>query len=78
MTPAGIATAGIATGAGRGMGKAHAAGISPTTADRRRVITVDLVGTALLVEALRPLVTAGTAMVCHARLIALHGRRPRG
>ncbi|MEV4241725.1 MULTISPECIES: SDR family oxidoreductase [Nocardia] len=47
---------------------AHAAGISPTMADWRRVFTVDLVGTAMLVEVLRPLVTAGTAIVCFASI----------
>ena len=47
---------------------AHAVGISPTMADWRRIFTVDLVGTALLAEALRPLATAGTAMVCFASM----------
>jgi NAD(P)-dependent dehydrogenase (short-subunit alcohol dehydrogenase family) len=47
---------------------AHAAGISPTMADWRRILTVDLVGTAMLAEALRPLATAGTAMVCFASM----------
>ena len=47
---------------------AHAAGISPTMADWRRVITVDLVGTAMLAEVLRPLATDGTAMVCFASM----------
>jgi NAD(P)-dependent dehydrogenase (short-subunit alcohol dehydrogenase family) len=47
---------------------AHAAGISPTMADWRRIFTVDLTGTAMLVEALRSLVTAGTAMVCFASM----------
>ncbi len=50
---------------------AHAAGISPTMADWRRVMTVDLVGTALLVESLRPLVTDGTAVVCYASMAPL-------
>lgn len=49
---------------------AHAAGISPTMADWKRVFTVDLVGTAMLAEVLRPLVTAGTAMVCFASMAA--------
>jgi NAD(P)-dependent dehydrogenase (short-subunit alcohol dehydrogenase family) len=49
---------------------AHAAGISPTMADWRRILTVDLVGTAMLAEALRPLATAGTAMVCFASMAA--------
>jgi NAD(P)-dependent dehydrogenase (short-subunit alcohol dehydrogenase family) len=37
-------------------------------ADWRRIFTVDLVGTALLAEALRPLATTGTAMVCFASM----------
>jgi NAD(P)-dependent dehydrogenase (short-subunit alcohol dehydrogenase family) len=52
---------------------AHAAGISPTMAGWRRVLTVDLTGTALLAEALRPLATAGTAMVCFASMAPLLG-----
>ena len=50
---------------------AHAAGISPTMADWRRIFAVDLVGTALLAEALRPLATAGTAIVCFASMAPL-------
>lgn len=50
---------------------AHAAGVSPTMADWRTVLTVDLVGTALLVEALRPLATEGTSVVCFASMSAL-------
>lgn len=50
---------------------AHAAGISPTMADWRRILTVDLVGTALLADALRPLATEGTAMVCFASMAPL-------
>ncbi len=49
---------------------AHAAGVSPTMADWREVLTVDLVGTALLVEALRPLSVEGTALVCFASISA--------
>ena len=49
---------------------AHAAGISPTMADWRAVLTVDLVGSALLIEALTPIVTDGTAMVCFASMAA--------
>jgi NAD(P)-dependent dehydrogenase (short-subunit alcohol dehydrogenase family) len=52
---------------------AHAAGISPTMADWRRIFTVDLIGTALLADALRPLATAGTAMVCFASMAAQLG-----
>jgi NAD(P)-dependent dehydrogenase (short-subunit alcohol dehydrogenase family) len=51
-------------------GVAHAAGISPTMADWRAVMNVDLVGSALLVDALTPLVTRGTAMVCFASMAA--------
>lgn len=52
---------------------AHVAGISPTMADWRRILAVDLVGTAMLAEALRPLVTEGTAMVCFSSMSALFG-----
>lgn len=52
---------------------AHAAGISPTMADWRRILLVDLVGTALLAEALRPLATEGTALVCFASMAAQFG-----
>jgi NAD(P)-dependent dehydrogenase (short-subunit alcohol dehydrogenase family) len=52
---------------------AHAAGISPTMADWRRIFSVDLVGTARLAEALRPLATAGTAMVYFASMAPLLG-----
>ncbi|MEW1642829.1 SDR family oxidoreductase [Streptomyces sp. NPDC091219] len=52
----------------------HAAGISPTMADWRRVFEVDLVGTARLAEALRPLATEGTSMVCFASMAPLLGR----
>jgi len=53
---------------------AHAAGISPTMADWRRILSVDLVGTALLAEVLRPLATQRTAMVCFASMAAVLGR----
>lgn len=57
---------------------AHAAGISPTMADWRKIVSVDLVGTALLAEALRPLATAGTAMVYFASMAPLVGRMNPG
>jgi len=44
----------------------HAAGVSPTMGDWRRMFAVDLVGTAVVVDALRPLVGAGAAAVCFA------------
>jgi NAD(P)-dependent dehydrogenase (short-subunit alcohol dehydrogenase family) len=52
---------------------AHAAGVSPTMADWETVVNVDLVGSALLVEALTSLVVPGTAMVCFASMAAAMG-----
>ena len=48
----------------------HAAGVSPTMADWQTVVRVDLVGTALLVDALAPLVAQDTSMVCFASMAA--------
>lgn len=50
----------------------HAAGISPTMADPRRILEVDLVGTHLLLEAFEPLVEEGCAAVCFASSAAYH------
>ena len=50
---------------------AHAAGLSPTMADWREILTVNLVGTARLVEACYPLAGADTAIVCFASVAAL-------
>jgi len=50
----------------------HAAGISPTMADSRRVFEVDLVGTQLLLDALEPLVEPGSSAVCFASSAAYH------
>lgn len=44
----------------------HAAGISPTMADARRVLEVNLVGTQLLLDAFEPLVGPGSVAVCFA------------
>jgi NAD(P)-dependent dehydrogenase (short-subunit alcohol dehydrogenase family) len=44
----------------------HAAGVSPTMGDWRRMFQIDLVGTALVVDALRPLARSGSAAVCFA------------
>ena len=52
---------------------AHAAGISPTMADWRRIFAVDLVGTASLLQALRPLAASGTSIVCFASMAATLG-----
>jgi NAD(P)-dependent dehydrogenase (short-subunit alcohol dehydrogenase family) len=55
---------------------AHAAGISPTMGDWHRILDVDLVGTARLVEALRPLARVGTGVVCFASMAASLGAPP--
>lgn len=48
----------------------HAAGVSPTMADARRVLQVDLVGTQLLLDAFEPMVGADVAAVCFASTAA--------
>jgi NAD(P)-dependent dehydrogenase (short-subunit alcohol dehydrogenase family) len=55
---------------------AHAAGISPTMADWRRIFQVDLIGTARLAETLLPLSTAGTSIVCFASMAPLLSQSP--
>jgi NAD(P)-dependent dehydrogenase (short-subunit alcohol dehydrogenase family) len=45
---------------------AHAAGLSPTMADPRRIVEVNLVGTVLLLDAFEPIVTQRSAVVCFA------------
>jgi NAD(P)-dependent dehydrogenase (short-subunit alcohol dehydrogenase family) len=55
---------------------AHAAGISPGMADWRRVLGVDLVGTALLLEELLPLAAPGTAVVCFASMAGNFAPQP--
>jgi NAD(P)-dependent dehydrogenase (short-subunit alcohol dehydrogenase family) len=58
----------------------HAAGISPTMADARRVMEVDLVGTQLLLDAFEPLVETGSSAVCFAsssaHMVAFMGPKP--
>jgi NAD(P)-dependent dehydrogenase (short-subunit alcohol dehydrogenase family) len=44
----------------------HAAGVSPSMGDWRVMFGVDLIGTALVVDAFRPLLRRGTAAVCFA------------
>jgi NAD(P)-dependent dehydrogenase (short-subunit alcohol dehydrogenase family) len=51
---------------------AHAAGISPTMAEARRIFEVDLVGTQLLLAAFEDLVGSGSAAVCFSSLAAYH------
>lgn len=45
---------------------AHAAGLSPTMAEPRRIVEVNLLGTTRLLDALEPLVAPGAAAVCFA------------
>jgi NAD(P)-dependent dehydrogenase (short-subunit alcohol dehydrogenase family) len=69
--PAAVARiADVAGGLGTVHRLVHAAGISPTMGTWDRMLAVDLVGTALLVEAVRPLVTEGSAIVCIASMAA--------
>jgi NAD(P)-dependent dehydrogenase (short-subunit alcohol dehydrogenase family) len=42
----------------------HTAGLSPMMGDGRRVLSVDLVGTARLLESFLPMVRGGTAVIC--------------
>ena len=49
-------------------GLIHTAGLSPTMADWRRIIEVDLVGTARLLEAFLPLARQGSVAVCVASI----------
>ena len=51
-------------------GLVHAAGVSPNMGDWRRMFEVDLVGTALVLDALRPLAVEGSAAVCFASIAA--------
>jgi NAD(P)-dependent dehydrogenase (short-subunit alcohol dehydrogenase family) len=53
---------------GRLVAVAHAAGVSPTMADWRRILDVDLCGTARLAEAARPALAPGGALVCFASI----------
>lgn len=57
-----------ALGAGRLSAVAHAAGVSPTMADWRRVIEVDLCGSARLAAAVGDVIEPGGAMVCFASI----------
>lgn len=67
------AMAAAAAAAGSLRAVAHAAGVSPTMAPARDVWQVDLVGSALVLDALGPLVGAGTAVVCFASMAAQIG-----
>jgi NAD(P)-dependent dehydrogenase (short-subunit alcohol dehydrogenase family) len=52
---------------------AHVAGISPTMADWREIFAVDLIATARLAAALRPLTVPGTAWVAFASMAPVIG-----
>lgn len=54
----------------------HAAGISPTMADWRKIFQVDLIGTARLTEMLFPLSVGGTSIVCYASMAPLLSQDP--
>lgn len=62
------ALAGAIADTGRLRSLVHTAGISPVMATGRRVLEVDLVGTARVLDALEPLVSQGTAAVCIASI----------
>jgi NAD(P)-dependent dehydrogenase (short-subunit alcohol dehydrogenase family) len=64
------ALADVIAGLGALRSVAHAAGISPTMAQWQPIFEVDLVGSAQLLDALRPLVVPGTAAVCFASMAA--------
>ncbi len=49
---------------------AHAAGVSPTMAAWEDIFRVDLLGSAMILDALTPFVTAGSAAVCFASMSA--------
>jgi NAD(P)-dependent dehydrogenase (short-subunit alcohol dehydrogenase family) len=57
-----------ATGAGRLVGVAHAAGVSPTMATWQRVMEVDLCGSARVVAEVQPVLASGGAIVCFASI----------
>src|SRR3984957_2711167 len=62
------------TGSGLKLGGvAHAAGLSPTMADWRAILDVNLVGSARLMAAIDPLVEDGTAIVLFASQAAYMG-----
>jgi NAD(P)-dependent dehydrogenase (short-subunit alcohol dehydrogenase family) len=55
---------------------AHAAGVSPTMADWREILSINLVGTARLVDSCRALASPGTAVVCFASVAPLLALAP--
>ena len=61
-----LAEAAAGTGLFRGL--IHAAGLSPTMADPRRIFEVDLLGTQLLLDAFEERLAPGSAAVCFASM----------
>jgi NAD(P)-dependent dehydrogenase (short-subunit alcohol dehydrogenase family) len=55
---------------------AHTAGVSPSMADARRILEVNLVGTANLLDAVEPLLVPGTVAVCAASISGHRTRLP--
>jgi NAD(P)-dependent dehydrogenase (short-subunit alcohol dehydrogenase family) len=53
-------------GLGRFAALAHAAGVSPTMAEPRRIVEVNVLGTLHVLDAFEPLVADGSAAVCFA------------
>jgi NAD(P)-dependent dehydrogenase (short-subunit alcohol dehydrogenase family) len=60
------ALAGDVSGLGTLRSLVHAAGVSPTMGDWRTMFRIDLVATAVLLDAFRPLASDSTAAVCFA------------
>lgn len=67
---AAVAQLGLVAEHGELRAVAHAAGVSPTMATWQTILEVDLIGTALVIDALSPFVTEGTAAVCFASMAA--------
>ncbi len=58
----------LAGGLGRVVALVHTAGVSPVQATPERIVAVDVVGTARLLDAFLPLVEPGTVAVCVASM----------
>jgi NAD(P)-dependent dehydrogenase (short-subunit alcohol dehydrogenase family) len=56
----------------------HTAGISPTMASSKRIFEVDLLGTALVIDAFEDVIAPGGSLVCIASMAGhtLHGKLP--
>lgn len=66
------------TSAGLGVLRAlvHTAGVSPVQADPRRVVAVDVLGTAYVLDAFEPFVVPGTVAVCIASMAGAMSPQP--